>query len=453
MDFFGFINVPFASLLRFLTELLDSYALGLIVFALIVTVIRVPFDIKGKRGTMGTSLLQPKVKAIQEKYAGNQQKIMMETQKLYKEEGVKPMGGCFWMMIPMFIMIVLIGIVRQPLTHLMGLDAVQIETLREVAERLGLYVTTGAHLEVQLAGYFREYFAEFYAAVPQIFDINMRFLGMDIGRTPTWEFWNLFNEPVFPAAEFGLFFLPIISTGTVYLMQKVMTATNYMQQQQMQQMPMMKTMLLFMPLTSLFIGYTFPAAMSIYWIVNSLSFTLCSVFINMHFKKVFAKMREDMENREREKEEKLEAKRAETERLRALNATQENKGTSKKKKHVQEREKERQRQAVQRAGGQEDEFEEEVNPSRAGHRKYARGRAFDPERYERAEGEEQPDTDLDLDDADEQVTDVLPSLEAGEFEDELSADEDALTEEDEPADSDDDDDAEYYEDEDEDDER
>ena len=133
---FGIFSVPFAFILRELSMWLDSYGLALIVFALLIALIRVPFDMKGKRGTMGTALLAPKVKAIQDKFAGNQQKIMQEQQRLYKEAGVKPMSGCVWMIVPMVIMIILFGIVREPLTHMMGLDAAQIETLRLTAERL-----------------------------------------------------------------------------------------------------------------------------------------------------------------------------------------------------------------------------------------------------------------------------------------------------------------------------
>jgi len=372
-----FITTPFALLLRFLSELFDSYGFALIGFALIVTLIRVPFDIKGKRGTMGTMVLQPKVKAIQEKYAGNQQKIMQEQQKLYKEAGVKPMSGCIWTMFPMLIVIVLISIVRQPLTHMMGLDYYQIEEMRLVAERLGIYIGTGVHAEVELAGYIRPYFAEFHAVVPEIFNINMRFLGMDIGQTPQW---NFFLQDHFTFADFGLFMLPVLSTASIYLTQKIMTATNYMQQQA-QQMQMMKTMMLIMPLMSLWIGFTFPAAMSLYWMLSGLMFAICSIFVNRYFKKIFMDKQAEMEAQDAAREAELEAKRKRTEELRALNATRENKGTSKKKKQLADREKERQRQAEQRALERDADEDAEENPSRVGHRKNARGRAYDPERF------------------------------------------------------------------------
>ncbi|KAH9318495.1 hypothetical protein KI387_020264, partial [Taxus chinensis] len=44
--------------------------------------------------TMAVQNLQPKIKAIQQKYAGNQQMIQLETAKLYKQAGVNPAAGC-----------------------------------------------------------------------------------------------------------------------------------------------------------------------------------------------------------------------------------------------------------------------------------------------------------------------------------------------------------------------
>lgn len=38
--------------------------------------------------------IQPKIKALQEKHKGNQQQVGLELMKLYKEEGVNPLGSC-----------------------------------------------------------------------------------------------------------------------------------------------------------------------------------------------------------------------------------------------------------------------------------------------------------------------------------------------------------------------
>ena len=447
MDFVNLVASPFALLLRYLSEMLDSYGGALIVLGLIITMIRVPFDIKGKRGTMKTALLQPKMKEIQEKFAGNTMKINQEVQKLYREENVKPLGGCIWMVFPMIILLILFQIIRQPLTHLMGLDQAQIDTLRVTLEGLGVHVATGALYQVEMAGYIRPYFDSLHAAVPEIFNLNMNFLGMNIGEIPNWR---VFFEEGSTARDYGLFMLPVVSMAAAFISSRLMMATNYMPQMP-QQAQMMKTMMLMMPMMSLFIGFTFPGAMSLYWTVSSLAFAFASVFINRHFKKIFLGMKEEMEERERQKlaviEAEREAKRKKTEELRALGATHENKGTSKKNKHLREREKERQRQAAQRATERESEEgdEEEEDPARVGHRRFARGRAYMPDRFG-YEGEEGVDTDSDLDELDDEERELEALLEDGdlsETEDDIDESDDAdydADAEDDYDDSDDEDD-------------
>ncbi|MCL2589147.1 MAG: YidC/Oxa1 family membrane protein insertase [Oscillospiraceae bacterium] len=403
---FDIIYAPFALVLRFLAVTFDNYGLALIVFALIITVIRIPFDLKGKRGTMKSALYQPQIKAIQEKYAGNMGKMNQEMQKFNREHNIKPMGGCIWMMFPMLIILLLFQIIRQPLEHLMGLDQYQINALREALENLGVYVGTGALYQVEMAGYIRPYFEQLHAVVPQIFDINMNFLGLDIGQTPNWR---TLITPGSTMQEFGLVLLPVLSMIAAFVSQRVMTATNYMAQPA-QQAQMMKTMMLMMPIMSLFIGFTFPAAMSLYWTVSSMTFALASVFTNMHFKKIYSGMKEEMEAAEAAKEAALEAKRKRTEELRAAGNTQENKGTSKKKKQVQEREKDRQRQAAVRAAEREADEDGEEDPSRVGHRKHARGRAYDPDRFAReddADVDELVEEDWDDTDADDLPEDAV----------------------------------------------
>jgi len=423
---FGFLEpiaVPFAFVLRYLSEWLDNYGLALIVFALLIALIRLPFELKSKRGTIKQGLMSPKMKEIQEKYKGNQQKINEELQKLYQRENFKPLSGCLWMAFPMLIIFALFGIIREPLRHLMDLDVYQIELLRTTLEGLGVTTLSegGTWLQVELASYIRPYFAELHAVVPQIFDLNMNLGPLDLGRIPDFRFWQ-FGGPDFGIETLVLFLLPILSGVSLFFSQKVMTAMNFMPQQQNQQAQMMKNMAVMMPLVSIFIGFTFPAAMSIYWIFSSMFSTLFTMAFTRKYKRMYEEMKVEMDARANAREAELEAKRKETERLRALNATRENKGTSKKKKHTQEREKERQRQAAQRQDGRE--VDQEENPSRVAHRKFARGRAYDPERFEYPEGEERPNTDLDALDIEE--TEILESEEMEEMETEQFSVEESL---------------------------
>lgn len=55
--------------------------------------------------------IQPKIKALQEKHKGNQQQIGLELMKLYKDEGVNPMGSCGFLLIQMPILLVIYNII------------------------------------------------------------------------------------------------------------------------------------------------------------------------------------------------------------------------------------------------------------------------------------------------------------------------------------------------------
>ena len=48
--------------------------------------------------------LQPKMQALQEKYKGDQQKLQIETSKLYKEAGYNPASGCLPMLFQFLIL-------------------------------------------------------------------------------------------------------------------------------------------------------------------------------------------------------------------------------------------------------------------------------------------------------------------------------------------------------------
>ena len=78
------------------------------------------------------NMLQGKMQQIQRKYPNDRERQNLELQRLYEKEKVSPMGGCLWSLLPIFILLPLYAIVRQPLKYLMGLTEDQITQLIEV---------------------------------------------------------------------------------------------------------------------------------------------------------------------------------------------------------------------------------------------------------------------------------------------------------------------------------
>ena len=114
-----FIRVPFGYLLAWLYQLTSNYGVALIIFALILKLILLPATAKSKKSTMKMSRLQPRLQALQKKYANDQQKLSEATQALYKEEGVGMGAGCLWSLLPLFLLIPLYNVVREPITYLL----------------------------------------------------------------------------------------------------------------------------------------------------------------------------------------------------------------------------------------------------------------------------------------------------------------------------------------------
>ena len=112
------IRIPFGYILDYMYRFTNSYGMSLILFALLVQLVMLPITSKSKKSMMKMSRIQPRVQALQKKYANDQQKLSEEMQKLYKDEGVSMGGGCLWSMVPLFIMLPLYQVIRQPMVYM-----------------------------------------------------------------------------------------------------------------------------------------------------------------------------------------------------------------------------------------------------------------------------------------------------------------------------------------------
>ena len=134
------ITVPFGYLLDWLYQFTTNYGVALILFAIIVQVVLLPITAKSKRSMMKMSRLNPRMKEIQAKYAGDQQKQNEAMQALYKEEGVSMGGGCLWSFVPLLILIPLYSVVRQPIVYMLH------ETAETAAEIVNVIKTAAPDL-------------------------------------------------------------------------------------------------------------------------------------------------------------------------------------------------------------------------------------------------------------------------------------------------------------------
>ena len=372
MDFSQIILTPFSWLLS-VFQSFSNYGVALILFAIIVKLILFPFSLKGKRSMIQMNLIQGQVQKIQKQYANNKEKMNEEVQKLYAKEGVKPMSGCLWSFIPLLILWPLYAIIRRPLYHMMGLSQAAIEAITKALNFTPGTGTSAAYSELYMASMINEgNIAELAEAVngvsagmgDKLFIMDFNFLGMDMSQIAQWKIWQV--EPLTLAAV-GLFLLPIISAGLSVVMSIVSQKTNNLNKNQAAQTnSQMKTMLWIMPLMSLWIGFAMPAALCVYWIINNVLSIVQEWVSGLILRKDYARAAVEREERERrEKEEEKRKKREAAERrAKAIEEAKNNKG--KKKKPVEEK---------------TDKKERTTDVGRIGMRPYARGRAYDPDRF------------------------------------------------------------------------
>lgn len=97
---FGFISDGMEFVLKILKDGLSavhvpySYGFAIILLTVIVKAATLPLTKQQVESTLAMQNLQPKIKAIQERYAGNQERIQLETSRLYTQAGVNPLAGC-----------------------------------------------------------------------------------------------------------------------------------------------------------------------------------------------------------------------------------------------------------------------------------------------------------------------------------------------------------------------
>ena len=403
------VTVPFGWLLGQLYHLLGNYGLAMIVFAVIVQLVLLPITMKSKKSMMKMSRLQPKMQEIQRKYANDQQKQNEAMQQLQKEEGATMgCGGCLWSFVPMLILLPLFTVIRQPMVYILGESAENVEQIIKIVKELepSLFGSNNYYDQVTAAQAISKYATQIAAAIPGISadtlaGINFDFLGgINLGAIPSF---NVFKWEVWNWATIGAFLIPVASAGSqvvqMFLSQKandsVITNEKGVQDKETaeksQTAQQSKMMMWMMPLMSLWIGFTVPAALSLYWFVGGVVRMVEDHILTKHYRKVYDA--EDAVRLQRAMEQ--EAIEAEKERLRAEKRAANPDGitanTSKKKLQQKQKEAEDAAKAAAakeyaaRKGIVEEEEPEKQTLSGIADRPYCKGRAYDPNRYESTE--------------------------------------------------------------------
>ena len=275
------INVAFGYVMKWCNSLVGNrYIFALLLFALIFEILLLPFGIKQQKNSRKQAKLRPKEMAIRKKYNGrtdnaSKQKMSMEIQEMYQKEGYNPMGGCLPMLIQFPIIIALFNIVYNPLRYICGLPREAITALIAKVNSFAEYadVTFNAERNIDLMAAVKrimethgadtfngiEGFSDKITSVADIPDLTMFGGRVDLAGVPS------FTSPSW------LLLIPVLTFVAYFFSMKINRKLMYQPAQNDAAMGCSnKVMDVTMPLMSVFITFTVPSALGVYWIFKCL---------------------------------------------------------------------------------------------------------------------------------------------------------------------------------------
>ncbi len=285
-----------------------GYGFALILFTILARCFMIPTSVSQQKGMAKQQRLAPKIRRIQEKYAGNQQKIQEETQALYQREGYNPMSaGCLPLLIQMPLIIGLFGVMYNPLRYALGIGVDEISALEKIFVEFAksspneiiqkLVLDSKGNVSSVNSRYYPmyiiQYFNDFKSAViakgtvsSQTIESITRFVadkkfemfGMQLGVKP---------QDMIKAQKI-YYLIPVFSGVTSLLQAYISNLQQKKSNPAMDKNPANGCMMLMMPAMSVWFTFMFPCGIGIYWGVSN----IFSIFQSYVMKKVCSPQRE-----------------------------------------------------------------------------------------------------------------------------------------------------------------
>lgn len=279
-SFWDIINVPFGYVLRFCNRIgQNQYILALLLFAIIIEIVLLPFGIKQQKNSIKQARLRPKEMAIRKKYKGRndrptQQKMTMEIQELYQKEGYNPMGGCLPLLIQFPIIIALYNIVMSPLQYICGLSKDAISQIIEIVKKTPEFAerTFTATRNVDLIKPMKEIlaknpnafngvdgFSDKIGSASELPNLTLFGGAIDLGAIPSFQNFN------------WLLLIPLLTFLVYFASMKLNRKLMYQPMEADKAMGCSNNVMdVVMPLFSVYICFIVPAAIGVYWIFKSI---------------------------------------------------------------------------------------------------------------------------------------------------------------------------------------
>lgn len=301
---------------------IENIGLCIIIFTIIIYTLLLPLTYKQQKASRLTSVMSPELQRIQNKYKGKKDQASMmkmqeETKMVYEKYGTSMMGGCSQLLIQLPIIWGLFYVIRNIPAYVSGIKDVYMPLVGKILE------TDGGQAAMEAIGKSREIMMD-----PSRFDFSKEniivdalykfqestwdkladklpdletlihstqeglahlnsFLGINIAETPLTIFMDSIKAGAVATAVLALS-IPLISGITQYMSIK-MTPTPTANSKESKENPMaasMNTTMKIMPLFSVFMVFTFPSGIGLYWIASAVVRMVQQYVINKHLEKI-----------------------------------------------------------------------------------------------------------------------------------------------------------------------
>lgn len=305
---------------------IENIGLCIILFTFLVKLVMFPLTLKQQKFSKLSSIMQPELQAIQNKYKDKKDnesmlKMQEETKEVYAKYGTSMSAGCVQLLIQMPILFALYRVVynipayvptvKALFTNILGngttgimsdpnFQTIMAENFNATSE---LTLNTSIDL---LKGFSTTEWAKLAELFPNMADTIIEsaenytrmnnFFGINLGVAPGF------------VLSIALV-IPILSALTQWISVKLSMAQNPSSAVNDEENPMASSMNMmnnFMPIMSAFFCITLPAGLGVYWIASAVFQILQQLGINYYFKKVdindIIKKNVEKNNKKREKQ-------------------------------------------------------------------------------------------------------------------------------------------------------
>jgi len=149
---YGILTVlakPLFWLLKFYHNLFDNWGWAIIFLTISVKVAFYWLSAKGYRSMARMRKIAPRMKTMKERYGDDRQRMSAEMMKMYKEEKINPLGGCFPILIQIPVFIALYWVLLESVEMRNAPFALWIQNLSEQDPYFILPVLMGATMFIQ----------------------------------------------------------------------------------------------------------------------------------------------------------------------------------------------------------------------------------------------------------------------------------------------------------------